>query len=269
MRVLLLALLLVAPAAGCIERLRGLEPDPPVGTVLPWSQSGCTFVVAIVPVAAARLQDRLPPGFRSLTPAELELPDDPRGDANLGVEAWRCAEAVGHNESVTLNDVAYGALFSFVEPPAELVDNASQYHFVKWDVLVPDRERRDLLMLHGLPAYDGNATFPRFQPVQDAVAFDVGLELNGTWTIRGTTVNPEPGFQAFAFTEYTATPHGLAKWTTNATAGATTSGAGFLTSTSAFFREVAGSDRAQAYVIAGSGGAFANGTLTLPALPIE
>ena len=271
MRPLLAAFLLLVPltAGGCVDRLRALEPDAPTETVLPWGLSGCTFVIAVVPVQASALQDKLPEGFRALTPAEAGLPSDMQGDANLGVEAWRCAEGVGLNASAPLNDVAYGAVFSFVEPPADVAVNGSQLHFVKWDVLVPDPDRRALLQEHGVPAQEGNATFSRFQPVGPGNAFDVALELNGTWSLRGTAANPDASLAAFSFSEYTQTPHGLAVWTTNGTSESGASGAGVLTSTSGFFREVVGSDRAQAYYLAGTGGALVNGTLRLPPLPLE
>jgi hypothetical protein len=268
MRAILVALLLLAPG-GCIERLRGLEPEPPVATTLPWALSGCTFVVAIVPVPAARLDGRLPEGFRALAPAEIGLPADPRGDANVGVEAWRCAEGTGANASELLNDVPYGAVFSFVEPPADRVVNGSRYHFVKWDVLVPDEARRAILLAHGVPAQAGDATFPQFQPVADKTLFDVSLDLNGTWTMRGTTANPDASLLAFSFAEFTPTPHGLATWTTNVTAQTATSGTGTLASTAGFFREVVGNAQTQAYYIAGTGGAFENGTITLPPIPLD
>lgn len=270
MRTLLVAALLVAPlAAGCItDRIRDLAPPEPTETVLPWGLSGCTFVIAVVPVPAARLAERIPPGFRVLAPAEIGLPADPRGDGNVGIEAWRCAEGVGLNASEPLHDTPYGAVFTFVEPPEELRVNGSRYHFVKWDVLVPDAGRRALLQAHGVPALEGNVTFARFQPLPGGrAAFDAELALNGTYTLRGTSAQAD-ATEPFSFVEYTQTPHGLARWSTNATFETLGSGTGIVAASGGPFRELAG-ERPQAYVLVGTGGAFANGTLTLPPRPLD
>ena len=264
-------LLLLAPLlSGClVDQLRGLEPPDPVPTVLPWGLTDCTFVVAVVPIPAARLEGRLPPGFTPLSPAQIGLPADPRGDANVGVEAWKCNGGVGHNESVELNLTDYGAVFSFVQPPEDLVVNGSLFHFVKWDVLVPDAPRRDILAAHGVPAQNGTVEVRQFRSLTDQNLFDVGLELNGTFTLSGSTAAPQPQFQAFAFTEYTQTPHGLAVWTTNVTATAVTSGAGPLVIPEGLMLDIVGAERTQAYYLAGTGGAFSNGTIVLPPLPLE
>lgn len=263
-------LLLVPLLSGCIvDQLRGLEPAEPLPTVLPWGLTGCTFVVAIVPVPASRLEGRLPAGFTPLTPAEIGLPADPRGNGNVGIEAWKCNGGVGHNESVELNLTDYGAVFSFVRPPDELAVNGSRFHFVKWDVLIPDETRRAILLEHGVPAQNGTVTVRQFRSVADQTLFDVGLELNGTFTLGGATAVPDASMLSFAFTEFTQTPHGLATWTTNVTAATVTSGSGPIVIPEGFVREVVGAERAQAYYMAGTGGAFSNGTITLPPRPLD
>lgn len=263
------ALLLVAALLlpGCVLDPRSLEAPDPEPTVLPWGLSGCSFVIAVVPVPAAALAARLPSGFRVLTPAEAGLPSDPRGDGNLGVEAWRCNQGVGHNASVELNDVSYGAVFTFVEPPPELRDNESRYHFVKWDVLVPDAERRVLLAERGVPAQNGTVEFRRFQEAAGRIALDAGLDLNGTYAFQGVAGAPAGDSSAFSFTEFTPTPHGLVRWRTNVTAGTLVAGGGVLATPPGFVREVVGAERVQAYLLAGSGGAFENGTIVLPPAP--
>lgn len=269
--ILLLSVLLLAPVfSGCADRLRDeLEPDAPVATVIPWGLSGCSFVVAFVPVPAARLSDRMPAGFKSLSFTEMNFPSDPRGEANLGVEAWMCQEGVGHNESVVLHAVPYGAIFTAVEPPADLKDNASALHFLKWDVLIPDAPRRGLLQRAGVPAMEGNVTMNRFaQSPAGGIAYDVALDLNGTFTFRGTSILPEASLTSFSFTEFTAVPDGFAVWRTNVTADTAFVGGGVLTTPPGFFREAAGGERVQAYVIAGTNGVFSGGAITLPPRPL-
>lgn len=268
-RLVCLLAALVPLLAGCTLDPRQLAPPEPTETVMPWGLAGCSFVIAVVPVPASRLADRIPAGFRVLGPTEVGLPDDPRGDGNLGIEAWRCNDGVGHNASVELHDVAYGAVFSFVEPPEDLRDNESLYHFVKWDTLVPDDERRLILERHGLPVLNGTNEFRRFQDVGGRILLDVGLELNGTFAFSGTAAGPVDGMGAFSFTEFTPTPHGLARWRTNVTTPHIVSGAGFLSVPPGFVRDVVGADRVQAYLLAGNGGAFENGTIVLPPLPLE
>lgn len=269
-RLVCLLVALASLLAGCALDPRQLAPPEPAETILPWGLAGCSFVVAVVPVPAGRLADRMPPGFRPLSPTEIGLPDDPRGDGNLGIEAWRCNDGVGHNESVELHDVPYGAVFSFVEAPEHLRDNESRFHFVKWDTLVPDEERRLLLERHGLPALNGTAEFRRFQDVAGRLLLDVGLELNGTYSFDGAAGAPAEGMDAFAFTEFTPTPHGLARWRTDVTAAQVLSGGGgFVSVPAGYARDVLGADRVQAYLLAGTGAAFENATLTLPPLPLE
>lgn len=268
---LVLSVLLLAPAfAGCADRLRDrLEPAPSQATVLPWGLSGCSFVVAFVPVPASRVAPHLPAGFQSLSFAQMGFPNDPRGEANVGVEAWRCQEGVGHNESAVLNAVPYGTIFTAVEPPADLKDNESTLHFLKWDVLVPDAPRRGILQAAGVPAMEGNVTFNRFvQAPTGGITFDVVLDLNGTFAFRGTSAVAEQSLTRFAFTEFTPVPEGYARWRTNVTADAAFVGGGFLGTPPGLFRDVAGGERVQAYYIAGVNGAFSNGTIVLPPRPL-
>ena len=271
MRASAACLLLLAPLlSGCVlDQLRGLEPAAPEPTVLPWGLTDCTFVVAVVPVPAARLEGKLPPGFTPLTPAEVGLPNDPRGDATVGVQAWKCNGGVGHNASVELGLTDHAAVFSFVRPPEGLAVAGSGFHVVEWDVLVPDEPRRGILLAHGVAAQNGSVTVRQFRSLTEQTLFDVGVEMNGTFGLGGTTAAPEPRFRSFAFAAYAQTPHGLAVRTANATAATATAGAGPLTLPPGLLRDAVGAERTQAYYVAGTGGAFSNGTLTLPPRPLE
>lgn len=264
-----LAVLLALLVSGCIADPRALAPPEPTETTLPWGLAGCSFVVAVVPVPPERLADRMPEGFRSLTFEEIGLPADPRGRGNLGVEAWRCNDGVGHNESVLLNDVSYGAVFSFVEPPEALRHNESRYHFVKWDVLIPDAPRRDLLADAGVPALNGSVEMARFQQTAGRLVFDVRLDLNGTYALQGSAAAPADDLKTMTFTEFTPARDGLVRWRTNVTAEVSLAGAGVLAVPAGFARDVLGADRVQSYFLAGSGGAFVNGTIVLPPRPLE
>lgn len=255
---LLLPLLLAGCAAPALDA--DLQARPQSQT-LPWGLTGCQYAVAFVPVPAAAVQTYLPEGFRPLALAEFGLPPDPRGDANIGTELWTCEEGAGLNGTVA--GMAYASIFTAVAPPEELYDEANTFHFVKWDVLVPDEARRALLAEAGIPAVPGEGAWGRFQANGDQAAFEGAFEMNGSFALRGAALAPaDAALRDFRFTEYTMTPHGLAVWNVTARSTASAAGTGTLVM-SGMMADVVGATQAQAYYLAGAG-EFVDGTIWLP-----
>ncbi|MGB0652974.1 MAG: hypothetical protein ACPGQL_07215 [Thermoplasmatota archaeon] len=218
-QVLLVAAALLA--AGCLadDDPRDSDPaarftEPSGAATLPWGLTDCQAVIATVAADEAALAPFLPDGFRSLSMTEvagLGLPVDPVGGGNLGIEVLTCASGVGLDGSI--QGLHYGSVFTMVEPPAELADGNVTFHFVKWDVMIPDQPRRDVLAGRGVPAVDGAGYMLQFQQVGDATLFDAVLEMDGdVHTLRGAAAAPYD--TEGSFVEFTAVPDGFVTWHT-------------------------------------------------------
>lgn len=261
--------------AGCAELRANLEaePAPDYRLVLPWELRECQFAVAVMPVSMDAIGARIPEGFRVLAMSEVApypdqsaLPMTLSGEANLGVELFRCASGTGANETANLTDLSYGSVFTFVEPPEDKREENATHHFLKFDVLVSDEERRGLLANEGVPALPGNATFSRFQDVgpgkgiqgllqlgTDAYGFDLAAASDGA-----------PGAD-MSFVEFTDVGEGrFVIWRTNVTTTQFVQGTGSVDlSEAGWVRNVVGSDTSHAMVISGVG-SFTNGTISFP-----
>lgn len=231
-------------------------PAPP--RVFPTELVECQAAVGLVPVPAARFAQRLPPGWSLLQTEDVGLPDDPRGDALLGVELARCASGYGGN----LSDVSYASYFTLVEPADDLRAPDARFHFLKWDTLVQDAGLRDALRGEGAPAHDGGVDFgPR---LPGAEAFQASFDMNGTHLLRATGPIPSyPDLAGFRFVEYQPLASGVwAVW--NATAETTlTVGGMTMDLPPGYAAEVAGGPRAEGYVLVGRA-SFRDATVTLP-----
>lgn len=260
-RTLVLAILLLPALAGCTTPRDLFEAPTIPAQTHPWGLRECSYVVAVLPASAARVQQHLPDGFRALAPQDVGLPRDARGaDGNVGVEAWRCGQGVGSNNT-TLESPVYGATFAFVEPPAELKENGTRFYFVKWDVLIPDEARRTLLEDAGVTAYNGSVTLTRGPAALDR-AFVATLAMNGTYTMRGAAAQAS-NLTEFRFVEFTAVPDGLVVWRASV-AGTALGGAGTVALPPGRLRDVVGSDSAQAFFLSGTA-SFEPANFTLPA----
>lgn len=248
--------------AGCVA-VPGFEPEPPTeAVVLPWGFEDCRFAVAIVPVPASRVDAQLPEGFAALSFAQIGLPPDPRGDGNVGVELWTCETGAGLDG--TVEDLVYGSAFVFVQPPEPLVNPDAMFHFVKFDVLVSDPAHQAAIAQSGAPVFTGSGSFSEFRAQGDQSTFAATMDMNGTYTLRGTALAPaDAGLRAFNLTEWNVGRDGLVTW--NATVAATSAGAGggTLGAPAGIVRDLVGGANVQAYYLAGTG-AFTNASVTLP-----
>lgn len=241
MRALLVAAALLA---GCTT----LAPAPePTTKTHPWGLDACTFVIANVKVDAARLQARLPAGF-SLAPTEIDaLPAGP--DATLAFDAYRCDEGAGFNG--TLRDLSYGSHYAAVRPPPELAQTGYDAVFVKWDPLIPDTPRRDVLVAAGMAAHDGEANVQISGPqVTASLTFADG----GGFTLTGIVGSANAQEAPLPFMEYTPLAGGtsLARWHARLHDASIGQGAGTVQVLTPWAREVVGNDRAPAQFIAGT-----------------
>lgn len=236
--------------------------DPPAEGLqsLSWSLDDCDAAVAVVPVPSARLQAHLPGGFRLLTPAEVGLPPDPRGDAVLGLEAFACGSARTENE--TASDVPHGGIFSFVEPPADLADpDVDFFHFFRWDTLLGEPTLRAFYADAGAPVFDGTATVTATPG--PAGPLGARLEVNGTtFTFDGGSPAPS-GSTGGTFVEFMHTPEGLASWKVTGVAPFG-QGVGRVQVTGGLAEDVLGAAPVPGYVLYLTGMGLANGTATVP-----
>lgn len=252
----LLAAALLLPAAAA---------SGATGRTLDWGLSGCRAVIALVPVEPSAVQPHVPEGFTATVPDSVAavLPPDPRLDAVLGIEALDCAEGIGLHGAVA--DLDYGSFFTFVEPPAHLAAPEHDLHFVKWDVLVPDAPRRDVLRRHGVAARDGGTDLTTWLSGAGGTAFDVGLTFEGGegYRLRGVAGAPTPFTGSFI--EHSATSTGLATWTTSYDAASAVGGTGTVQLAAAGFpARVVGRTLADAYFLVPTGLDFTDGAIVLP-----
>lgn len=216
----LAGLLLSGCSGGASDAEEGDEGDADEGLpglTIPWSLTDCRFGVAIVAAPGAIVSQYLPPGFRTLSLAQLANPSapNPNGEGNVGVELFDCASGSGL-AGEEIPGMVYASYFSAVEPPAALLEDAD-FYFVKWDVLIPDEARRTLLMSYYVPASGGEVTFSQ-EPELGSMAGHAGTvawDTHGsTDTLAGTGVAEQ---SAGSFVEFTSTPGGLAVWRMNFT----------------------------------------------------
>lgn len=227
-------MLLSVGLAGCIAD----EPSNSAGTGLPavqlprpdsieWGLTQCQAAIVLFDVAAEKVQPHLPDGFKPLPVASgvSGVPANPASGGSFGIEMFTCQQGIGLNE--TVESIAYGSYFAFAEPPAELKDATADYHFVKWDVLVPDEARRTLLQDVGVPALNGSAAFESFTLDGSKGALRGTLNMTGDHVFEGTTYAPGPA--TVRFLEFTAVPDGLAVWKMDVTTTAIGIGPGKVT----------------------------------------
>lgn len=217
------AVLVLVALAGC----NGRGSDGPDGPRLPaleldWSLTRCRFGVVLVEVPADIVAIYVPDGFRVLSLGEVGAqangapvpPPNPTGGGNLGIEAFQCEEGRGLDGPVA--GLAYGSYFTAVEPPEDLRRDVD-LHFVKWDTLVPDPERRALLQSYGLTVREGTATVETtLVDGVDFVASQSGsLDFGGeeSLLLEGSSLSPQG---MLTFVEFMQTPGGLAEWSTTA-----------------------------------------------------
>lgn len=217
---LLVGLLVLAMLAGCVTP-PATEPAPSTPALsspapIAWTMANCHFGVALTAVPAAAVQPFVPEGFRIQSVAEAgaegqvgqDVPN-PQDDGNIGFEVFRCEK--GSTLDGQMDGMVYASVFTGVEPPADLRRDV-QNHFVKWDVLIPDDARREVLVAAGIAAHAGQATAATEILGASMTSYEgsATIEGLGAFAFSGRSVAPLPDG---AFTEYTETPNGLVEWT--------------------------------------------------------
>lgn len=257
------------------------------GHQLDWNLETCDAVIAMIPVDHEAIQPHLPDGFTADIPDRVrtQLPPDPTLDAVLGMEAFTCRSGSDLHGQVA--PMSYASYWTFADPPGDLDQGPYDLTFVKWDTLIPDRDRRHLLRDHGLPARDGNVTFDLFEPdtrslsagpgvvgsevnphledVPQGAAFDVELEFADGESYRFTgTTGDDTAFRG-DFIEYAPTDRALATWTTSYRARTARVGTGTVQldphGTPA---RILSTSTTRAYYLTATGLDLTGGTITLP-----
>lgn len=275
-------LLLTAALAGCIGEENDRPDDgndtdttPPgegageTPTGLVWTLNACSAVIALAPVDAGPIQERLPANFTPQAPEEFGLPPDVRGEALFGIETFQCTNGTGLNG--TIDDLAYGSIFIPVHPPENLTLDSMDLHFVKYETLIPDEPRRTLLQDAGLPAVDGSTDLSGLQATPAGHLFDASLTLGEeTFTFTGSTNQPMEDFrEGVPFVEFQPTSQdddALAIWlSTENVATDATQGTGTLgVPAGSWAEEVIGAQATQAWMIASTDVNFITGAMALP-----
>lgn len=233
---------------------------------LEWSADDCRFVIVLVPTDAETLQPYLPDGFTPTIPESEPLPPDPRMGAVLGYEVFRCGQQTigGH----TARPGTYGAVWTFVEPPDDLVDPERPLTFFKFRTLVPDDRQRQTLAGLDVSVLDGTGDMADMVVTDAGAVFGVGstFEPSGV-SYDATGAAQQPDALGGSFVEYSPLEgrDGFAAWRTDFGADRTFSGAGVLRwDDDAFAAEVLGTTESEAWMLAGDGLAFTNGSITVP-----
>lgn len=262
---------LLVLSSGCLGGASsGLEQEGPTTSRLPadfenrvlaWGLAECRFIVASFPVREAALAAYLPPGF---APRPLSLPGGATAGASLGMEAFECRDGMGLNG--TIAGLHYGSVFTPVIPPQNRTLEGVQSYYVKWDVLVPDQDRRRVLSEAGVPARNGSARVQVSSPGGPAQLVQAELSLEGLGAFRMMgPLGDDNGANRFTFVEYTATPHGLASWHGLASNRLVDRGQGTIRlDPSSWVYRVAGAEQMPALLAVGLY-TFTNATITLPA----
>lgn len=209
--------------SGCVEDV----PVDPIDNeaevaktplALPWGMEKCKLAVALIDAPIAKVQPHVPEGFTVMSAAQVVAeeggapvsPANPSNVGNLGIEMFTCDAGVGLNGTVP--DLIYGSLFTAVIPPPAMRVAGAKHHFVKWDVLIPDADRRAVLLEAGVPAKDGKASFSSYEAVGAGFQFEGSMTLgNETYMFSGAGAIPaEDG----SFVEFTKTADGFVFWYT-------------------------------------------------------
>lgn len=264
-RVLLMALLMVLGLVWMPPSMRASAGED--GRTIDWGLSGCRGLVVLVPTSPESLEAHLPAGFTATMPdsvAEL-LPPDPRLEAVLGLEVLDCEEGAGLHGPVQGLD--YASFWTFVEPPEGHDDRGHDLSFVKWDTLVPDEPRRDLLVDHGLAARDGEVSFDLWSPLDPGagVGFDAGWTFADGETYRFIGAAAVPVDFNGSFVEYAPASVGLAEWETSYRSASAFGGQGLAElDADGWPAEVLGDTLVDAYFLVPSDLDFYDATITLP-----
>lgn len=271
--------LILAAMAGCVgDETTGDDTteEPPdqegdrteTPQTLPWGLSSCHVVVAVIPVDADALSEHLPEGFSPVSPEEaFGLPDDPRGDGAIGLETFQCESGTGLNGSV--EELAYGAVFSPVEAPGNLSHPDADLVFYKWETLVPDEPRRERLAKKGLPVVDGATDLSGLDEAPTGThTFDVSLTLgDAAFAFTGTAGQPNEDFRdGIAFVEFQAAGDGYAYWASleNAAEGANSGTGTVELAASHWTSEVVGQESSHAYMVASTNVTFEQASIVVP-----
>lgn len=219
-------LLIAAALGGCLQDDDGADPSPtpeedddtaagnettPID--LAWGLSGCQAAVVFFDVDSAAVQPHLPEGFapRPIAQGMIGGGPNPTQDGSFGIEMFTCDSGAGLNG--TVEPMTYGSYFAFVDPPDALEEDVD-FHFVKWDVLVPDEPRREFLQTYGLPARNGTAAFSSFSLTQSAGSFEGTLSIDGNeHGFSGQAVAPGP--DPVSFVEFMEGANSLVAWRTS------------------------------------------------------
>lgn len=214
--------------SGCVNAPDAADPSTPEPSERPdtlaWGLTDCRYVVSWTYVDGDALAPYLPSGF-TVRPSGAAVPPRLGGDTLFGVDAMTCDAGRGLNATQT--PMEFGYVWAAADPPDALLQNGIDpaEHYVKWDVLIPDEDRRRFLGDRGVAAHDGSASFD-----ETLVGFQARLRLEGLGVLGiETVVHQDLGAFDGDFVKFSETSTGVLGWRAHATSGPRTSGQALMT----------------------------------------
>ncbi|HWG90237.1 MAG TPA: hypothetical protein VNZ52_05235 [Candidatus Thermoplasmatota archaeon] len=205
------------------------------------------------------LRPYLPEGWE---PDRGFLPLGVDGMALMGLEAFECESGVGLNGTVA--PMAYGSFWTAALPPEPLREENTVYT-VRWDTLVPDADRRAVLLEAGMPARAGTASVGRSATSEPGlVEASYTFEGVGTITMRGAVGRDVGAVTDLKLVEFTPTERGLGIWRANWTATDYFAGNGVATVPAGSLPALVAGRTEFPITLTTGVWTFTEGTLTLP-----
>lgn len=191
---------------------------------MPWGLQGCQYIVAWGYVEAGALLPYLPDGFRPRTSGGVGPQALLQEPVLFGADAMQCASGRALDGNVSPLD--YGYIWAAADPPEAFLQDGVDpgEHYAKWDILVPDAERRAVLAGRGVPVHAGAAAVAEGAGGIDA---SVSLDGFGTITIRGIATQEIGGFDG-SFVKMSASAEGVVAWRAHALSGPRMTGSSTL-----------------------------------------
>lgn len=224
--IVLTFILLTLTGAGCVDDGSdqgadggdGGERDGAPGMIeFPWGLESCRASWWLAPASAEALREHLPEGFEPAPTPQLPGIDLAGIDTYLGFDAFECRSGTGLNG--TIEPITFGSLFTRVVPPDDHAVEGLDAYFFRWEVLIPDPPRFDRLTELGLAVRKGDAQIEASSPAGSPGPWQNTLSLDGlgTFTLTGSTTEPESPGDDIPWAAYTPAGDGIATWRATAT----------------------------------------------------
>lgn len=210
---MLTTIFITAAFGGCVAEDKLPAPTEPTEpahqeTILevPWDIIDCQFVMAVVPVPVSNVAKFIPEGFRPADLEEMFLPNDPRGNAMVGIEGESCQSGKTLNNE-TLSAFQVASFWIPVVPPEDAkvspyTGKTADMYIIKPEFTFPDEPRRQVLSDNGIKV--GTATTEFTFPLMMATGpFTAKITVDGTKTFDLGGAGATSQYMADNFRDFT------------------------------------------------------------------